>query len=62
MKELLTTLFKTNNYNKQVRPSLNQSKPLRVDLDLFLVAINGLDEVTQKLTTTGFLDIYWTDE
>lgn len=62
MKELLTKLFKTNNYNKQVRPSLNQSKPLRVDLDLFLVAINGIDEVTQKLTTTGFLDIYWTDE
>lgn len=62
MKALMTKLFTTDGYNKEVRPSLNQSEPLRVDLDLFLVAVNGIDEVKQKLITTGFVDIYWKDE
>ncbi|XP_052097870.1 neuronal acetylcholine receptor subunit alpha-6-like [Mytilus californianus] len=62
MKALMTKLFTTDGYNKEVRPSLNQSEPLRVDLDLFLVAVNGIDEVGQKLITTGFVDIYWKDE
>ncbi|XP_063425857.1 neuronal acetylcholine receptor subunit alpha-6-like [Mytilus trossulus] len=62
MKALMKKLFITDGYNKEVRPSLNQSEPLRVDLDLFLVAVNGIDEVKQKLITTGFVDIYWKDE
>ncbi|CAG2223742.1 CHRNB1 [Mytilus edulis] len=35
---------------------------MQVDLDFYLVGINGIDEITQKLTTTGFLFISWTDE
>lgn len=61
-KALMESLFKGNGYNKDVRPSQNQSVPTQVDIDMYLVAINGIDAVTQKLVTTGFLDIYWTDE
>lgn len=61
-KALITALFKDNGYNKNVRPALNQSVPTQVDIDMFLVAINGIDAVTEKLVTTGFLDIYWTDD
>lgn len=62
VKNLLTSLFTTNGYNKNVRPTANQTQPTQVIVDLFLVGINSLDEVSQKLTTTGYLYIEWTDE
>ncbi|CAG2238362.1 unnamed protein product [Mytilus edulis] len=62
VKSLVTQLFTTNTYKKNVRPNADQTQPMQVDLDFYLVGINGIDEITQKLTTTGFLFISWTDE
>lgn len=51
-----------SNYSTRVRPNKDHSKPMQVDLDLFLVGINGIDAVEGKLTTTGYLYISWVDE
>ncbi|KAJ8308402.1 hypothetical protein KUTeg_013276 [Tegillarca granosa] len=59
---LRTQLFTINLYDKLVRPSSNQSVPLEVSVNMTLVGLSGLDEVTQELTTTAYLVISWTDE
>lgn len=62
VRNLLTQLFTTNLYNKLVKPKINQSEPVVVYVDYYLFGINDLNEVEQKLTTTGFLEIIWKDE
>lgn len=62
VKNVVTQLFTTNGYNKNVRPNVDQTISMYIDLDLFLFEINGIDEITQKLTTTGFVYIQWVDE
>ncbi|VDI07546.1 Hypothetical predicted protein [Mytilus galloprovincialis] len=59
---LYTHLFTTNNYNKLVRPSRNQSYPNYLYVSFNLYGISGIDEIQQKLTTTGYLEIEWVDE
>ena len=59
---LITKLFTTDGYMKNVRPNLDQTKPMQVNMDFYLVGINGIDEITQRLTTTGYLYIGWVDE
>ena len=62
LKALKTMLFTTNAYRKDVRPNIDQTKPTQIFLDLYLVGLNGIDEVSQKLTTTGFLYTGWQDD
>ncbi|VDI23683.1 Hypothetical predicted protein [Mytilus galloprovincialis] len=62
VKNLIKQLFTTNDYKKQVRPNMDQRHPMNLDLDFYLVGINELDELKQRLTTTGFLNIGWIDE
>ncbi|XP_052089230.1 neuronal acetylcholine receptor subunit alpha-3-like [Mytilus californianus] len=62
VKHLITQLFTTNDYVKQVRPNRNQLQPMVLDLDFFLVGIDEVDELKQRLITTGYLIIGWTDE
>ncbi|CAG2196702.1 CHRNB4 [Mytilus edulis] len=62
VQNLYTHLFTTNNYNKLIRPSRNQSVPLSVHVIFTIYGISGVDEIQQKLTTTGWLEIEWTDE
>ncbi|CAC5388627.1 CHRNA3 [Mytilus coruscus] len=62
VQNLYTLLFTTNNYNKLIRPSRNQSVPLSVHVIFTLYGISGVDEIEQKLTATGWLEIEWTDE
>ena len=57
-----TLLSTTNQYNYLIRPSLNQSNPIQVYIGFTLYGITGIDEIEQKMTTTGWLDIQWTDE
>jgi hypothetical protein len=38
----------------------NQSELVYIGFTLY--GITGIDEIEQKLTTTGWLDIQWTDE
>lgn len=62
MKNLLTQLFTTQSYNFDVRPQTDQSTATDIFLDFFLFGITGFDPVEQKLTTTAYLEIIWTDE
>lgn len=59
---LLTALFTTNSYDKRVRPKSDQTTATTVDLDLYLVGINDIDEIKGSLTTTAFLHLGWIDE
>ncbi|CAC5376083.1 CHRNB4 [Mytilus coruscus] len=62
VKNLIKQLFTTNDYKKQVRPNQDQRHPMNLDLDFYLVGINELDELKQRLITTGYLNIGWIDE
>lgn len=62
-----TLLFTTNQYNYLIRPSLNQSNPIQVYIGFTLYGITGIDEIEQKMTTTGRVfamdtsELWWTD-
>lgn len=56
---LLSDLF--TNYNPRVRPVQNQMDPVVMDVSLYLFSVNEVDEVNEKLVTTGFLDLKWND-
>ncbi|XP_071141749.1 neuronal acetylcholine receptor subunit beta-4-like [Mytilus edulis] len=62
VQSLLTQLFTTNNYNTLIRPSTNQSAPKEIDINFNLYGITDVDEIEQKLTTTGWLEITWQDD
>lgn len=57
---LSTTLSST--YYTYVRPVTDQSSIVDVSADLYLIGINNFDNSEQKLTTTAYLEITWTDE
>ncbi|XP_053406627.1 neuronal acetylcholine receptor subunit alpha-2-like [Mercenaria mercenaria] len=57
---LSTTL--SSSYYTYVRPVLDQSAVVDVTADLYLIGINSFDNSEQKLTTTAYLEITWTDE
>lgn len=61
IKSVITQLFTTDGYNKRVRPVADQLEPVIVSMDFYLVGIDDFNEVTQKLTTTGYLSIFWLD-
>ncbi|VDI71991.1 Hypothetical predicted protein [Mytilus galloprovincialis] len=62
VQNLLTQLFTTNSYNTLIRSSSNQSAPKEVDISFNLYGITDINEIEQKLTTTGWLDITWQDD
>lgn len=64
LKNLVTDLFTTNKYNKYVRPSKSQSAVSSTDVHVsfFLAGISELNEISEKLTTTGYLSITWNDQ
>lgn len=62
VQNLLTQLFTTNSYNYLIRPSTNQSVTKEVYISFTLYGITGIDEIEQKLTTTGWLEIHWQDD
>jgi hypothetical protein len=41
LKALKTMLFTTNAYRKDVRPSIDQTKPTQIFLDLYLVGLKN---------------------
>lgn len=53
---------KTPNYNKGIRPIVNQSATMYVDIAFNLVAIQEFDEVKQTMSLTGFFVASWNDE
>ena len=59
-KNVLTEIFTTNSYDKRVRPTVG-SNPVTLDLSLYFLGINEIDEKKEKLVTTGYLYISWQD-
>ena len=57
---LLTNLMK--DYDKLVRPAVDQSQPVHINVSFNLVAIQEFDEVSEKLSVVGVLNLVWTDE
>jgi hypothetical protein len=45
-----------------VRTNLDQTKTMQDNMDFYLDGINGIDEITKRHTTTGYLYIGWVDE
>ena len=45
-----------------IRPVLNQSHPVQVNLKLFLVYIQEFDEMKRKLGLTGLVRVKWRDD
>ena len=59
-RELLQTVLK--NYERRLRPNLNQSQPTVVHVLLNLLNINDFDEIKSKFSVTGYLFSGWKDE
>ena len=57
---IYNTITKGRNVN--IRPVLNQSHPVQVNVSLFLVNIQEFDEVKGKLSLTGLVRVQWRDE
>lgn len=60
LKELVNDLF--SSYSLKVRPVVNQQQPLLLDVSFYLSSINEVNAVKEKMVTTGYLDLLWTDE
>ena len=60
---LFDRLFKevNNEYNPDVRPTLDYHKTLLVNVSINLVALHSLTERSQTLSTTVWIDLEWTD-
>ncbi|XP_045170862.2 acetylcholine receptor subunit alpha-1-B-like [Mercenaria mercenaria] len=50
-----------SDYNPNVLPQENNSKPLNVTLDMYLMSIENIDEKRQTITIKAFLEIKWRD-
>lgn len=50
------------NYTADIRPGLDQLKPLNIGLELHLTALNKIDEIEGELSTVGYLKIEWVDD
>ena len=59
---LLNEILITNNYNKDVRPTLTFDRPIDVQLLLLLHSINSIDVVSQIMKATVYLEVEWEDE
>ncbi|XP_052702649.1 acetylcholine receptor subunit alpha-like isoform X3 [Crassostrea angulata] len=59
VKSLVDNLL--SNYDKRIRPVEDQTLPVILDVSFSLISIIGVDEVNEKLETSGYLTIQWTD-
>ncbi|XP_062575374.1 neuronal acetylcholine receptor subunit alpha-6-like [Saccostrea cucullata] len=60
LKTLISDLF--SNYSPKVRPMIIQSHPVPLDVSFYLSSVNEVSEVKEKLVTTGYLMLSWTDQ
>ena len=60
MQRLYTDLF--SDYEKELRPVLNDSEPLTVTVQFWLKQILKVDERDQTIKCYLWLELYWTDE
>lgn len=60
LKTLQSDLFAS--YSSKIRPVVNQLEPLQLDVSFYLSSVNEVNEVKEKMVTTGYLELSWTDE
>ena len=58
---VMTELFTTKKYNKNVLPVEYANEPVNIDISLSFLGINEIDEVAEKFVTTGSLITSWKD-
>ena len=56
---VLTEVMK--DYDKRVRPAVDQSQPVFINVSFSLVAVQEFDEVSEKLSIVGVLNLVWYD-
>lgn len=61
MRQLLDSLLNSTQYSSRVRPIKDTGNVLTVTVDMYLIGLNDVDEVEQKIQTTAYLKITWTD-
>ncbi|XP_062602770.1 neuronal acetylcholine receptor subunit beta-3-like [Saccostrea cucullata] len=49
------------NYSSKIRPIWDQSKSLPIQVSMWLAGINDVNDVAQKMVTTAYLEVTWTD-
>ncbi|KAK0062251.1 acetylcholine receptor subunit delta-like isoform X1 [Biomphalaria pfeifferi] len=59
---LFNDLLVSSSYNTEVRPLLNQSKTMMVDVGFQLISIVEVNDVAQSFICNGFIFFSWTDE
>ncbi|XP_062615968.1 neuronal acetylcholine receptor subunit alpha-7-like [Saccostrea cucullata] len=50
------------NYSSKIRPIWDQSKSLPIQVSMWLAGINDVNDVAQKMVTTAYLAVTWTDD
>jgi hypothetical protein len=59
----VSQLHKTvmSGYNKDIRPAIDQSQPVFVNVSFELISIRELDEIMEKISIVGILWMFWED-
>ncbi|WAR20907.1 ACHA6-like protein [Mya arenaria] len=61
MRTLMYAKLNSTSYTPRVRPIKDTGQILNVTIDMYLVAINTVDEVEQMVTSTSYMTIAWSD-
>lgn len=56
------TKLKEGDYDVNARPVRNESTPLKLKIDLTLTGIQGVDEPSAVMTSSGWISMTWVDE
>ena len=58
---VMDAIFNTRGYNKKVLPRLNITTPVLLDIDLDFLGIDAINEISEIMTSSGFLGVSWKD-
>ena len=58
---VMDAIFNTRGYNKKVLPRLNITTPVLLDIDLDFLGIGAINEISEIMTSSGFLGVSWKD-
>jgi hypothetical protein len=50
-----------SDYDKDKRPTSIDSGPLGVHLDIWIIDVSEVNDITQQMTLEMYLDVIWTD-
>ncbi|XP_052090793.1 acetylcholine receptor subunit beta-type acr-3-like [Mytilus californianus] len=62
VKNLFNDIFDVRQYDKRIRPVMNHSRPIHLEVSFFILGINSVDDKNGLLSTTLDTGIQWTDE